>query len=421
MKIQNRKILTQLKTRLLKDKLVILNGARQTGKTTLCQKILPKILKKSIFYVSFDDPEERIRFKDQGIMILENIKEEIIILDEVQKIPEILDCVKFVFDQEKTKKKRKLFILTGSCQLTLLKRVKETLAGRASILNLYPFSLNELNKNSNYNFLSKVISSPFNIKDFKKNELILKTSLKRKIINIKNNILFWGGYPPVYEKKEKIDKINWLKNYQNTYLERDIFDIGQVEKIDTFARVQKMLATRTAQLFSLSEISKELGLAVNTVKRYIYLLEISFQCFLLRPYFNNATKRLVKTPKIYFSDNGLLKTILGNLTINSGHIYENWIFSEIIKWKELQTIKPEIYFYQTSSKLEVDFIICQEDKILPLEVKQAKKIKESFSKSIRKFKKDYSQVKLGIVCYQGDKIEEIEKNIWAVPDWMIFS
>ena len=423
MQIKTRKIFHYLCRRLLKDKLIILSGARQTGKTTLCKKILPKFLNKSFFYVSFDDPEERARFKENAILILENIKEEVVILDEVQKIPEILDSVKFVFDKQKDiNKKRNLFILTGSCQLTLLHKTKETLAGRASILHLYPFSLEEsieIDKKSN--FLTKILKNPKCIEDIKKDKILISAAQKRKIKLTQKEHQEWGSYPSVELHKEIADKVSWLKNYQITYLERDILDLGKVGDIDTFGRVQKMFATRAAQLFSLSEIAKELGLAVNTVKRYLHLLEISFQCFLLRPYLSNPSKRLIKTPKIYFADNGLLKTILGSLRIDEGHIYENWIFSEIIKWKKQKELEPEIYFYRTASGVEVDFIICQGDKTLALEVKQSKKIKENFARSILNLKKSNPEINLGIICYEGEEIKKIKEDIWAVPSWALFT
>jgi hypothetical protein len=170
----------------------------------------------------------------------------------------------------------------------------------------------------------------------------------------------WGGYPPVWQRKGVSERLNWLKDYRRTYLERDIAEVGQVANIDTFALAQKLLCARTANLLSISAVANDLGVAVNTVKRYLELLTMSFQCFLLPPWHENTGKRLVKSPKLFFADAGLNRAILGEVSISRGAAYENWVFAELLKWKQLQDFEPELYFYRTSAGMEVNFLIAGE-------------------------------------------------------------
>jgi predicted AAA+ superfamily ATPase len=242
----------------------------------------------------------------------------------------------------------------------------------------------------------------------------------RKIIVIKKEHQKWGGYPPVWIRKDEAAKFNWLKDYRKTYLERDINDVGRVEDINNFAQAQKLLCSRTGQLFSISEVARDLALSVNTIKRYINLLSLSFQCVLLNPYYENIGKRLVKNPKIYFPDVGLNKVILGEMGIASGAFYETWVFSELIKWKELQDFSPEIYFYRTGGGMEIDFIIKGKEMLLPIEVKSSSKIDSAQANNLENFLIAHKNVKIGIIIYQGTELVEVRKNIWAIPDCLLF-
>jgi hypothetical protein len=198
--------------------------------------------------------------------------------------------------------------------------------------------------------------------------------------------------------------------------------VGQVANIETFVLVQKLLCARTAQILSISEVARDAALSVNTVKRYINLLSMTFQCFLLRPYYENTGKRFVKSPKIYFSDVGLNKAILGEMSIDSGAAYENWVFAELIKWKQLQQAEPDLYFYRTSGGMEIDFLIAGAGKILPVEVKSSDKVNYADGKNIASFMQEHNkQSTVGLIIYRGRKITEVRKNVWAVPDWALFA
>lgn len=404
--------------------MIVLTGARQTGKTTLCEYLIPEYLKQPFTYISFDDPDERLRFQSSAIAILESIKTPIVILDEVQKIPSLFDPIKYVIDKQKRKAgiEKKFFFLTGSSQIVLLKNIKETLAGRVVLLNLYPFSLSEVSVSGTVPLLARLWEDTKLTKKDVEQFRSLSPERVRLIIQKRDEHQLWGGYPPVWLSREKADKINWLKDYRKTYVERDISDVGQVANIDTFVQAQKLLCARTAQILSISEVARDLSLAVNTVKRYINLLSMSFQCYMLPPYYENIGKRFIKSPKIYFPDPGLNRVILGELAVGSGASYESWVFSELIKWKQLQTIEPDLFFYRTSGGMEIDFLLKGEKIVLPIEVKSSYKVTYADGRNLESFMAEYKRVvPLGIVVYRGKELSEIRRNIWAVPDWFLFA
>lgn len=411
-------------SRLKQDYALVLTGARQTGKTTFCENILPSYLKLPFTYISFDDPDERLRFKDSAIAILEAVDTPLVILDEVQKIPALFDPLKYVIDkQERTKtQQKKRFILTGSSQLLLMKNIKESLAGRVALLNLYPFAFSEVSGIEGTPLLSAIWKGrSFPVKE-EARFTALSPEKVRRLIQLRDEHQQWGGYPSVWQRKDGADKINWLKDYRKTYIERDLSDVGQVAHIETFILVQKLLCARTAQILSTSEVARDAALSVNTVKRYINLLSMTFQCFLLKPYHENVSKRFVKSPKIYFSDVGLNKAILGEMSISSGAMYENWVFAELIKWKQLQPTEPDLYFYRTSGGMEIDFLIARAGNILPVEVKSSDKVDYADGKNIASFMSEHTrQSPVGLIIYRGREITEIRKNIWAVPDWALFA
>jgi len=418
-----RSILDLLLSRISKEHIIVLTGARQTGKTTLCEQILPRQLGLPLTYLSFDDPDERLRFQSSGIAILESLTTPLVVLDEVQKIPVLFEYLKYVVDkQRKTgSTKKRMFILTGSSQLILMKNIKETLAGRVALFNLYPFSLSEVLRNDTLPLITKIWKGKTLTK--KDSELcdVIPPEASRTAIRMRDEHQKWGGYPPVWQRDDISDKLNWLKDYRKTYIERDISDVGQVAHIDTFVLTQKLLCARTARLLSLSEVARDASLAVNTVKRYINLLTMSFQCYLVPPYYENIGKRFVKSPKIYFPDAGLNRVILGEATVDSGALYESWVFSELIKWTQLQPGEPDIFFYQTSSGKEVDFLIVGDGRILPIEVKSSQRVTYTDGRSLESFMTENKKAaSLGIVVYPGKTIAEIRKNIWAVPDWFLF-
>lgn len=406
------------------DPVIVVTGARQTGKTTLCDSLLPDRLKLPHTYISFDDPDERLRFQGAGVGALEAIASPLVVLDEAQKMPSLFDPLKYVVDKRRRTKNaaKQVFFLTGSSHMVLLKKITESLAGRVALVNLFPLSLSEVLRRETAPFLSKIWQAGRITKKDADTVSALSPERVRKTLHVRNEHQAWGGYPAVWHRTEKAEKLSWLKDYRKTYVERDISDVGQVANIDTFAMAQKLLCARTAQLFSISEVARDLSLAVNTVKRYVNLLSMTFQCHLVRPYHENVVKRLVKSPKIYFPDPGINRAILGDTGIGGGAAYESWVFSELVKWSHLQPIEPELYFYRTSGGLEIDFLLKGEGLLLPIEVKASPKASPADGRNVELFMLEHRNVvPIGLIVYPGPALIEIRKNIWAIPDWLLFA
>lgn len=418
-----RSIIDIVAAQLEHEQIVALTGARQTGKTTLCEVQLPELLNLPFTYITFDDPDERLRFQRSAVSILENITTPLVVLDEVQKIPELFDPLKLVVDRErkKTVEKRKQFVLTGSSQLLMMKNIRETLAGRVALCHMYPFSLHELTDGSEPPLLSRIWRDQVVTRQDVERLNLSPPQKLRTLRAVRDEHQTWGGYPPVWQRSGEAERLKWLKNYRKTYLERDIADVGQVANIDTFALAQKLLCSRTANLLSISEVARDLGVAVNTLKRYLELLTMSFQSVLLPPWHENVSKRLIKSPKIYFPDVGLNRSILGEISVSRGAAYESWVCAELLKWKQLQPVEPDLYFYRTAAGMEVDFLLTGEHGILPMEVKSSERVTSSDARSVETFLAEHPKTAhTGLVVYPGDEIIELRKNVWGVPDWYLF-
>lgn len=423
MQIIPRHITKVVLSRLENESVLALTGARQTGKTTFCRDILPQSLQIPFSYISFDDPDERLRTQSSAVSVLEGLEGPLILLDEVQKVPGLFDPLKLIVDRENRKaaERRKTFILTGSSQLLLLRKIRESLAGRVALVNLHPFSLAEAAECGPPRLFSEIWAGKDALNTARERFRRMSAERSRALVRVRDEHQKWGGYPSVWQRKDSAAKIGWLRDYRKTYLERDVADVGQVADIDTFALAQKLLCARTAGILSLSEVARDLGLSVNTVKRYVSLLTLSFQCHLLRPYYENVGKRFIRSPKIYFPDPGINNAVLGEMAVSSGAAYESWVFSEIIKWKDLQPRDPGLFFYRTSAGLEVDFLLQERDKLLPLEVKFSANADSRDGRSLDIFLREHKNAPAGIIVYRGREFEEVRRDIWAVPDWFLFT
>ena len=402
---------------------IVLTGASQTGKTTFCESQLPKILGLDLTYISFDDPDERLRFHKSAVSILESLDRPLAVLDEVQKIPSIFEPLKYVLErQRKGGDRQTLFVLTGSSQLLTMPNLHATLAGRSSLFNLYPFSFAEAAGIDGEPLLSKIWQARNMPPDAAQALDLLPPARIREVCRARDLHQAWGGYPPVWRIPDDPGRTQWLRDYRKAYLDRGVPDVGQVADLDTFSRVQKLLCARTSGILSISELARETGLAVNTVKRYINLLVMTFQCFLLPSYYEDAGKRLVKSPKVFFPDAGLNRAILGDVAIGAAPSYESWVFSELIKWKQLQPVEPDLCFYRTSTGMEIDFLLTAGDHILPIEARSQERAFATDGRSLEAFLKSHRKSSpIGLIVYPGREIGEVRKNIWAIPDWCLFS
>ncbi|MCD6122073.1 MAG: ATP-binding protein [Spirochaetales bacterium] len=396
---------------------LLITGPRQAGKTTLLSKLIPQDLGKKFYYITFDNPDTRLELATDAFRKLEGINTEILIFDEIQKMPEILDLIKLFIDTNN----RRHHYLTGSAQVLLLKKIQESLAGRIGIWNLYPLSLYETLNFKTSQFLDLLLKKRENT--LKKNFTVSIDKSEHITKNL-DIIQRWGGFPAVWNLKSDEERYRWLLNYKKTYLDKDIRELSNGTDILRLTRFINILADRSGNILSLSDIARDTGVSVTTSKNYIRLLELSYQIYLLKPYFENSSKRFIKSPKVFFLDSGLLRVISGTAQQDklSGSEYETWVFTELLKWISAKAIPPEIFYYRTSGGFEIDFLLRYNGLLFPIEVKNRGEIHSADISRLKRFKAEYREkCGPGIVVYTGRQVISFNNDIYAVPDRVLFT
>ena len=324
MKSREIKDLILLKNKSPFGRIIILTGARQTGKTTLARECFP-----SYSYLSVEDPAVRAQYSALTAAQWENIYPDAI-LDEVQKEPRLIESIKSVYDQFPDPK----YILLGSSQLLLLQKVKESLAGRCHIQEVYPLTLPELitlnwDETVKPSFFQRYIKDGTLHVPYPSFILDPGHAQKQKWFDY---YLYFGGYPALVTPGiTDNERIGWLRDYVITYLERDVRDLADFKNLEPFVKVQKLSAHMTGQLVNYSALAKEAGITANTSRRFIQYLEISYQTLLLQPWHKNLLKRMVKSPKLHYLDPGVHKAILQKTGDITGHEFESAIVAELYK------------------------------------------------------------------------------------------
>ncbi len=375
---------------------VLVCGQRQVGKSTM----LYKIKEKSRNYVTFDDNAIRRLAKKDPDLFFETYKPPLII-DEFQRVPSILITLKKIIDNKKLKGKKTngLYWLTGSQKFKMMKNVSESLAGRIAILEMSSLSSREISKKSSLVFDGDIKKLKINYNPNK--DYVDISKLYKKI--------FTGGLPKIVSTK--INRNNYYMDYINTYLERDIKELSQVGHLDTFYDFLVYMAARTSNELKYDEISKNLGISAPTAKQWVSILERTGAIFILKPYSNNITKRLVKTPKIYFMDTGLVAYLCGwdsPKTLQngamSGEIFETYVISEIVKGYLNNRAKMDLYYYRDIDKKEIDLLIVKNGSITPIEIKKNKNPDDA-TKNFDVLNKFKMNVKKGsIICMSEEFI-----------------
>ncbi|RKX78292.1 MAG: hypothetical protein DRP87_06695 [Spirochaetes bacterium] len=354
---------------------IVLTGPRQTGKSTTLRKKF-----KDYNYITFDDPVQRsTAIRDPGLFL--EINSEPLIIDEIQYVPSVLPFVKMIVDNNRDK--NGLFILTGSQYFPLMHGISESLAGRAVLFELLGLSFSE------YPVEEKTVPALF-------------------------NRIFTGSYPdPLVHK---VDPSLFYSSYLQTYIERDIRLIQSVHDLTLFQHFLELLAARIGTILNLSSLATECGVSQTTVKRWISLLESTRILYLLRPYFKNISKRVIKNPKIYFTDTGLVSYLLRFPTYETvmkgpmaGQFFENFFIIEFLKQKVFTSSFYNLYFYRDSNQNEVDLVVEKNRELELYEFKLAKNIKPDMIKSILHFKKLRPEAR-------GFLISGYEKELVFKPD-----
>jgi uncharacterized protein len=313
---------------------VVITGPRQSGKTTLARQIFADHP-----YLNLEIPDVRRRIEADPRGFLTDHPDGAI-LDEAQRVPEILSYLQGAVDDDRRPGR---FILTGSQQFGLLAGVTQSLAGRAAMLELLPFSASELAMG---NWMSANLAQA----------------------------LWSGFYPPIHDRG--LDPASWFRNYVTTFIERDVRQLINVRDLLTFDTFLRMCAARCGQLVNLSGLASDCGITHNTARAWLSVLEASYVVRLLPPHHRNFSKRLIKSPKLYFIDPGLAAWLLEIRTAEQlathpmrGALFETWVHGELLKNAANHAERPALYFWRDRAGLEIDFIVDRGTKLIPIEVK----------------------------------------------------
>ncbi len=336
---------------------VVLTGPRQSGKTTLFKMLFSK----THTFVSLENPDVRIRAKEDPVAFLNQYKPPVIV-DEIQYFPELLSYIKSRIDENR---KPGQWLLTGSQNFALMHNVTQSLAGRAAVLSLLPFSISERIGNA---------PNALNISAWIKwlnteNKFIGEISL--------SEVLLRGFYPEIASRK-KVDRQLWCGSYITTYLERDVRSLANIGDLSQFERFLVVCATRTGQILNISQMARDIGISVPTAKRWLSILETGYQIYLLYPYYRNIGKRIVKSPKLYFNDPALCSYLLGlsdyRALMNGpsfGNLFETMVVCDFLKRFLHFGERPSMYYLRSRDGLEIDLVIEREGKLHLFEVKSA--------------------------------------------------
>ncbi len=332
--------------------LVALTGPRQSGKTTLLKSMF-----RDYRYVNLEAPDIRdFALKDPRAFLAEYSNK--VIFDEVQRVPELFSYLQSIVDESELMGQ---FILLGSQNFQLMERITQSLAGRVAMFKLFPFEISEMNR---ANWLSDNLPEVFTK----------------------------GFYPAIFERRLNQDR--YYSNYIDTYVKRDVSQLLNVQDNRTFNNFIKLCAARSGQLLNFNDLARDTGVSHTTIRNWVSILETSYILFTIQPYYSNFGKRIIKSPKLYFYDVGLLCHLLnirkGNLTPLHpmwGNVFENMIVSELIKQNYHSGLLRDYYFWRDSKGNEVDLLYMEGDSLITYEIKASKTIKEDMFKGLRYFDK----------------------------------
>lgn len=350
-------------------------GPRQCGKTTLAKNLFP-----AFSYANLEDMNVRSLAKNDPEEFFTRFPEPVII-DEIQRVPELLSTVQVRIDKNQ---KKGQYLITGSQQISLKSSITQSLAGRTAIVQMLPLSISELYS--------------ANIKLDRDSQLV-------------------SGFMPFLYAESGHSPFEYYKNYVNTYLERDIVQIAAVHDLIRFEKFMRLLAGRVGQLVNNSILATEVGVSSTTIGSWLSILEASHVIYTLKPWFKNRNSQVVKTPKVYFCDTGLVSYLLGIETPEQmirdpllGNIFENFVVIEALKTRLNLGFEPNLYFFRNSNGLEIDLILQEQNKLKLFEIKSGKSLNDEFCRNMKNFSAKYnediaSDSTKGTVIYSGETYE----------------
>ncbi len=390
-----------LQARLATFPVVVVTGARQTGKSTLAKELGGS----DRLYLTLDDLsvlDQAQRAPDQLVS-----RGPRLTLDEVQRAPDLLLAIKRAVDAERIPGQ---FLLTGSANLELLKGVSETLAGRAVYVTLWPMTHNEVAGGGAAGTWDTLVDQPTEqwVSPLESVDSPGATSWM--------DLALRGGYPdPALTLTSEEARTAWFEGYLRTYLERDLRQLASIDNLVGFQRLTRAAALRVGNVMNQADLARDVGLPPTTAQRYLHLLEASYQLLPVESYSVNRTKRLVKSPKLYWSDTGLALHLSAERRPRGAHL-ENLLVNDLFTWRETRAKRPNILFWRTSKGAEVDLVIETPTGLLPIEVKAAASVRTDDARHLSTFLDEYAdKASAGILIYTGSDTYWLTERVLAVP------
>jgi len=405
----NPKTLPRLVVRSLHDRLrvmpaVVVTGARQTGKSTMVQELVPGGRR----FLSLDDLDVVDAARRDPEALVGGTQP--VTLDEVQREPDLLHAVKRAIDRRRQPGQ---FLLTGSANLLLMRQVSESLAGRASYLTLWPMTRREqrglghcglweeLLGARDEDWLDLVAAQPDEPEDWR--------ALAHR-----------GGFPtPAVHLETTEERAIWFDGYVRTYLERDLQELSAIAALPDFRRLMRAACLRLGQLVNQTELGRDVALPQPTVHRYLNLLETSYLLVRLPAYAVNRTKRLIKSPKLYWGDTGVGLHLAPGAEPDGAHL-ENLVLQDLLAWRDARLDRAEVFYWRTAIGEEVDFVIEAGGRLLPIEVKATGRPRLGDAMHLRTFHAEYGEkARAGLLLHTGSTLEWLAPNVLAAPWWKV--
>jgi uncharacterized protein len=391
-----------LETSLKDTPVVLIQGPRQSGKTSLARIVAEPL---GYGYATFDDENLVRSVRQDPIGFVSNLPPTMV-LDEIQRVPEIFTAIKLVVDRDR---KPGRFLLTSSADVLLLPKLAESLAERIEVIRLHPLSQIELQKKP-LTFLTHLFNADFKMSTYKR----LGPALSEVIVN--------GGFPAALARPQARRRA-WYQAYIQTIVQRDVRNLARISALDSIPRLLQMAANQTARLFNTSELASPFQLSLPTVRDYITLLERVFLIDLLPPWHLHSTKRLIKTPKLHISDTGIAAALLGmnadRLNINRtllGQLLETFVFQELRRQASADSEPIAFYHFRNRDDHEVDIVLENGLSVAGVEVKASATVKNEDFRGLRKLQEIAGQhFVCGVVIYDGETTLSFGSQLFAVP------
>lgn len=386
---------------------VVVLGARQTGKTTLVRS-LPQLAKRP--YLTLDDFDLRAQAAADPEAVVERAPS--LVIDEVQRVRDLMIAVKRAVDRD-PKRKPGRFVLTGSANLLMMEQIGETLAGRALYVTLWPFTRRERLGLGRTGLWSELIAA--------------RSAQWREVIDAHvgphedwRAAVRLGGFPvPAHDMSDDDARASWFSGYVQTYLERDLQALRAVENLVDFRRLMRAASLRIGGLLNQAELGRDVGISQPQVHRFLSLMETSFQAIRLPAFAVNRTKRLIKAPKLYWCDTALALHLAGESDLRGAHL-ENLVLMDLLAWRDTKARRPEVLYWRTAAGEEVDLVIETPSRTVPIEVKAATRVGPADARGLESFLDEYADITDGaLLLYGGTETFPMSKRVLAVPWWRI--